>query len=113
MRATTLGLALAFSLAPATTFAQPPAHHPEMIVLFTIKDYDAWRPVFDAAAPERAKAGISSAQIYRSVDTPNALLVVFDVTSEKSGRTWMSSSQVRAAWTKGGVIGTPSYRFAR
>ncbi len=111
MRTMTLGLALALCLASATSFAQ--SHRPEMVVTFSIKDYDAWRPVFDGAASERAKVGISKAQIYRNVDTPNDLLVVFEVASEKDGRAWMSSKDVRAAWAKGGVIGTPSYRFAK
>jgi hypothetical protein len=107
-----LGLALALSLAPAAAFADQPAS-PSMLVTFSIKDYNAWRPVFDAAASERAQDGVGKGQVYRSADKPNDLLVVFDVADEKRARAWMSSVQVRADWEKGGVIGTPSYRFAK
>jgi len=113
MRIAVLGLALALCLSPAASFADQQKHPPEMIVSFGIKDYDAWRPVFDAAAAEREKAGVGDGQVYRNADRPNDLLVVFDVANEKSGRAWMTSPQVRAAWAKGGVIGTPSYRFAK
>jgi len=113
MRSGMIGLALAIWLTPAVGFAQSQTHRSEMIVTFSIKDYDAWRPVFDGAAPARAKAGVGKAQIFRNTDAANDLLVVFDVASKTSGRAWMSSSQVRADWQKGGVIGTPSYRFAQ
>ncbi len=113
MRSVIIGLGLALSLTSASSFAQAPTNRSEMIVTFSIKDYDAWRPVFDGAGPARAKAGVGKAQIFRNADSANDLLVVFDVASQTSGRAWMSSSQVRADWQKGGVIGTPRYRFAR
>ena len=113
MRRMMLGLALALSLLPVAAFADQDKKPRVMIVTFSIKDYDSWRPVFNAAAPERAKDGIGKAQVYRNADQPNDLLVVFEVASEKSGNAWMSSPQVRAAWVKGGVIGTPTYRFAK
>jgi hypothetical protein len=113
MRRMLLGLALAASLLPIAAFADQGKKPRAMIVTFTIKDYESWRPVFKAAASERAKDGVGAAKVYRNADSPNDLLVVFEVTSEKSGRTWMSSPQVRAAWEKGGVIGTPGYRFAK
>jgi len=91
MRIAFLGLALALSLAPAGAFADQPKASPAMIVTFSIKDYDAWRPVFDAAAPERARDGVDKGQVYRSADRPNDLLVVFDVADEKRARAWMSS----------------------
>ena len=106
-------LALAASLASTAAFAGQPNRPLQMIVLFSIKDYASWRPVFDAAAPERARDGVNQGTVYRKADSPNDLLVVFDVTSEKNGRTWMSSPEVHAAWAKGGVIGAPTYRFLK
>ena len=113
MRIAFLGLALMLSLAPAAAFADQPNASALMIVTFSIKDYNTWRPVFDAAAPDRAQDGVGKGQVYRSADRPNDLLVVFDVADEKRARAWMASVQVRADWEKGGVIGTPSYRFAK
>jgi hypothetical protein len=112
MRIACLGVALALSLASAAAFAEQP-NSLSMLVTFSIKDYSAWRPVFDAAASERAQDGVSKGQVYRSADKPNDLLVVFDVADEQRARAWMASMQVRADWEKGGVIGTPSYRFAK
>jgi len=112
MRRMLLGLALAVALLPVAAFADQKSPR-TMIVMFSIKDFDAWQPVFNAAAPERAKDGVGAAKVYRNAESPNDLLVVFEVTSEKSGKAWMSSPQVRAAWEKGGVIGTPTYRFTK
>ncbi len=108
MRALSFALILAFaSVSPA--FAA--SSKKEMIVTFAIQDYAAWRPVFDAAAAERAQKGVTGGTVYRSADNPNELLVVFDVANKKNARAWMTSADVKAAWQKGGVVGTPTYRF--
>jgi hypothetical protein len=84
-----------------------------MVVTFSIRDYASWRPVFDAAGAERAKAGVTNGRVYRNADKPNSLLVLFDSASEPQGRAWMNSADVRAAWKRGGVVGEPSFHFLR
>jgi len=89
-------------------------HHPlAMVVDFSIKDYDAWRPVFDAAAADRAKDGITNARVFRDADHPDHLVVIFDVTSTARATAWMKSATVRSAWQKGGVSGEPTYHFMK
>ena len=111
MRMLTLGLAIGLACLPAATFADQAKSKKEMIVTFSIADYAAWRPVFDAAAPERAQKGVTGGTVYRNTDTPNNLLVVFDIANKKNAKAWMTSSDVQAAWQKGGVVGTPAYQF--
>jgi hypothetical protein len=114
MRLLTLALVLGLTCLSAPGFADSSKPKPqrEMIVTFSINDYAAWRPVFDAAAADRSKHGVTGGTVYRNADTPNSLLVVFDIANRKSARTWMTSPDVQTAWQKGGVIGTPTYRFA-
>ena len=84
---------------------------PYMTVQFSVSDYAAWRPVFDAAEPMRVAANVKNPRIYRSADKPNDILVIFDVGSKKAGRAWIHSPSLRDAWAKGGVIGDPIVGF--
>ena len=82
-----------------------------MTVQFSISDYAAWRPVFDAAEPMRVTANVKNPRIYRSADKPNDILVIFDIESKKAGRAWIDSPSLRSSWAKGGVIGDPIVGF--
>jgi hypothetical protein len=82
-----------------------------MTVQFSISDYAAWRPVFDAAEPMRVAANVKNPRIYRSADKPNDILVIFDIESKKAGRAWIDSPSLRSSWAKGGVIGDPIVGF--
>lgn len=84
-----------------------------MVVEFTVRDYAAWRPVFDAADPQRVRAGVTAPQVFRDADSPNRMLVLFKVANRTKGDTWMKSETVREAMRKGGVIGEATHRFAR
>jgi hypothetical protein len=98
---------------PKAVLGATNASAPAMVVTFVIRDYTSWRPVFDAAGAERAKAGVTNGRVYRNADKRNDLLVVFDVADEAKGRAWMTSAAVKAAWKAGGVIGEPVFRFLR
>ena len=107
-----IGLLVCGGLAPMAAWGKDPK--PEhMVVQFAIKDYAAWRPVFDGAAQDRAAAGVTGARVFRDADKPDQMLVVFDVASRAKGAAWMKSATVRADWQKGGVIGEPTYRFMK
>lgn len=84
---------------------------PYMTVQFSVSDYAAWRPVFDAAEPMRVAANVKNPRIYRSADKPNDILVIFDVGSKQAGRTWINSPNLRDALARGGVIGDPIVGF--
>lgn len=84
-----------------------------MIVEFAIKDYDAWRPVFDAADGERQAAGVKAARVFREAGQPDHLLVLFTVESRRKGAAWMRSAKVKEAWRAGGVVGEPTFQFLR
>ncbi|MGE0221935.1 MAG: hypothetical protein AB7F35_22260 [Acetobacteraceae bacterium] len=106
-----LGVLAMAALGPAAAWA---ADAPQtMLVQFSIKDYQAWRPVFNGASPARVKAGVTNPRIFRNADKPNQMLVLFDVASPDKGKAWMESNTVRADWAKGGVVGTPTYRFVQ
>ena len=49
---------------------------------------------------------------FRSADDPNEVIVLQDVTDVAKARTWLGSDETKAAMQKGGVLGSPSIRFA-
>ena len=77
-----------------------------------VKDYAAWRANYDAQQTHRASAGIANGRVYRRAEDTNDLVVLFDVTDPAKARTWSSSPDLKASMEKGGVIGSPTFRFA-
>lgn len=101
------------SLAQTPAPAGAPAPPITMVVQFAIKDYATWRPVFDAAEPERAKAGVTAPRVFQDADRAGQMLVLFTVPTRAKGNGWMKSAAVKEAWRKGGVVGDVTHRFLR
>ncbi len=43
-----------------------------------VADYDAWRPIFDSDASNRAAAGVTDIAVLRDVADPNSIWTVYD-----------------------------------
>ena len=43
----------------------------DIIVQHTVRDYDEWKPAFEAHESERARFGCTGHTIYRDPDSPN------------------------------------------
>ena len=48
------------------------------VVLHRVKDYDAWRQVYDGFGDAQRRGGVRSEEVMRSVDDPNDVLVTHD-----------------------------------
>ena len=83
-----------------------------LTVQFKVKDFNAWRTSYQADDKGRASAGITNGRVFRSADDPNEVIVLQDVTDVAKARTWLGSDETKAAMQKGGVLGSPSIRFA-
>lgn len=46
------------------------------IIRHEVKDFNAWKAVFDSASEMRHGAGETSAQIFRDADNPNLVTVL-------------------------------------
>jgi hypothetical protein len=79
---------------------------------FKVKDFNAWRTSYQANDQGRTSAGITNGRVFRSADDPNEVVVLQDVADVAKARTWLGSDDLKAAMQKGGVIGSPSIRFA-
>lgn len=67
-----------------------------IMVRHKVRDYAAWRLVFDAALPMRQAAGELSASVYRSADDGNDLIVMAEWPTEKAARQFIFSEAIGA-----------------
>ncbi|MFI5024125.1 MAG: cyclase [Alphaproteobacteria bacterium] len=77
-----------------------------------VRDYSAWRTAYNGNEKSRLSAGITNGRVFRSAEDPNDVVVLQDVADLAKARTWIGSDDLKAAMQKGGVIGSPSIRFA-
>ncbi|HKO06160.1 MAG TPA: cyclase [Alphaproteobacteria bacterium] len=77
-----------------------------------VRDYSAWRTAYNGNEKSRLSAGITNGRVFRSAEDPNDVVVLQDVADLAKARTWLGSDDLKAAMQKGGVIGSPSIRFA-
>jgi hypothetical protein len=82
-----------------------------MVIQHKIRDYDAWRPVYDAHEASRTGAGVTNGRVYRKAEDPSDILALFDVADVAKARTWTASDDLRTAMAKSGVVGEPAIYF--
>lgn len=77
------------------------------IVQHTVRDYDAWKPVFDEHEATRAKYSCKSHTVYRDADAPNDLTILLAYESRERAEELMHDPSLREAMERGGVISEP------
>ncbi|MBV8567728.1 MAG: cyclase [Methylobacteriaceae bacterium] len=82
-----------------------------LIVQHKVRDYDAWRPAFDAHKSSQVGAGLTNGRVYRKTDDPNDIVILFDVADVAKARAWTGGEDLRTAMQNAGVLGRPSLHF--
>jgi hypothetical protein len=75
---------------------------PTVIFQEHVRDYSAWRSVFDGNEGQRAEFGCSNSRVYRNADDENDLLVMVDIADEARAREFVEV--VRKVQEAAGVI---------
>ena len=78
-----------------------------LIVQHTVRDYEAWKLVFDEHESVRAKYGCHGHTIYRDADKPNDVSILMDYESRERADEFMRDPSLAEAMQRGGVIGEP------
>jgi hypothetical protein len=101
------------TVAAAPVVAAPPAFEPFDVleVNHLVKDYAAWRPVYDADSVNRKAAGLETIVVARSVDNAKNIELVFKVTDVQKAKDFTASPKLKEAMAKGGVVSKPSLEF--
>jgi heme-degrading monooxygenase HmoA len=82
-----------------------------MLVRHNVKDYEAWKSVFDSKRDLRKRYGEKSYQILRDEKSPNELVALFGWDSLENARKYANSAELKEAMADAGVIAKPDISF--
>jgi hypothetical protein len=77
------------------------------IVRHRVRDYDAWRAVYDGFADAQREGGVRAEAVYQTVGDPNDVTVTHDFDDEATARAFFDSDELRGAMAAAGVEGQP------
>jgi hypothetical protein len=79
---------------------------------FKVKDFNAWQTSYNGNEKNRTSAGITNSKVFRGADNPNEVVLLQDVADVAKARTWYGSNEMKTTLENGGVLGSPTIRFA-
>ena len=78
-----------------------------LVVHHRVRDYDAWKPVFDEHEGVRRGHGELEHRVYRDIHDPNRVIVHNDFPSEDAARSFIEDPSLSEAMERAGVEGEP------
>lgn len=78
-----------------------------------VKDYDAWKKVFDSHKQARMDAGLTDRAVSQFINDPHMVSVVLVVNDMKKAEDFMHSKDLKDKMAEAGVEGTPDIFFYR
>jgi quinol monooxygenase YgiN len=82
-----------------------------LVVHHRVRDYDAWKPVFDEHEDVRREHGAAEHRIYRMLDDGDMVAIHLDFPSVDAARGFMADPSLGEALERGGVEGEPGHGF--
>ena len=76
-----------------------------MFVNHKVRDYTAWRKVYDEFDPERSRAGVRGHAVYCDVDDPNDVTVWHDFDDLEAARALAGSKELKSAMKRRALSG--------
>jgi hypothetical protein len=84
-----------------------------LVVQHKVRDFDAWKPVFDEDESRRRGYGAQRHWVYRTVEDPNDVVVAVEFPSVDAARSFVQDPGLRDAMERGGVQGEPHVHVKR
>ena len=81
------------------------------VVLHHVKDYQAWRQVYDSIATIQKASGVVAESVYQGKGDPNNVLVLHRFATMDAAETFFANPELREAMQRGGVEGAPRIEF--
>jgi hypothetical protein len=78
-----------------------------VIVRHKVKDFATWKNAFDAHASARGTAGLSNTRLFRSVDDPSEVVILFDTDDIGKAKQFIESPELKSAMAAAGVVDNP------
>lgn len=96
-----------------TNSLDPADFSSRVIVQHEVRDFDAWKRVFDGHVGSRQRAGLVDLYVSHPVGDATDVHMMFGVTDESALVDYMASAPLRAAMRLSGVVGEPRAYFVR
>jgi hypothetical protein len=77
------------------------------VIQHRVKDYDAWRQVYDGFADAQNAGGVTHESVHRAKDDPNDLLVIHGFATAGEAEAFLAGAELRDTMTQAGVEGQP------
>ena len=82
-----------------------------LIIRHKVKDYAAWKKVFAEHGKARAGQGFKKSRVYRYLDDPNHVIIVFELSDVKKAQAFVKSPELAAAMKNAGVVSEPLFFY--
>ena len=84
---------------------------PYILVRHTVEDYAKWKLLFDEHGAVREAGGSRGAQVLRSDENPNDIVILMEWDSLERAREFAGSENLREVMQNAGVQGIPDVHF--
>lgn len=81
------------------------------LVTHKVKNYAAWRPVFDADSAHRIEDGMETIVVARGTDDTNNIMMAFRVADIQKAKDFAANPKLKETMEKAGVISKPDFKF--
>ena len=81
------------------------------IATHPVKDFEAWKIVFDQFEPVRQESGERSAVVLRHSDAPNMVSVINTWDTIEIAQAFFAREDLKAGMAEGGVTAPPAFVF--
>ncbi len=82
-----------------------------LLVRHRVRDFERWKQVFDAQAPERAAAGSLGGRVFRDGDDPEDVVIVLEWADLDRARDFAEREDLQETMERAGVMGEPDFLF--
>lgn len=76
-----------------------------------VRDFDTWKPFFDSDLARAAAAGIHLVKLFRDLDDPNSVSILFSAPSKDVFLTFFDNPVLPELMQSAGVLAPPSIQF--
>ena len=82
-----------------------------MLVRHKVKDFTAWKKVFDGHIGKRNEAGLTEKYLLRGVGDPNEVIILYEARDIAKAKAFSESPDLRDRMKEAGVIDKPDIYF--
>lgn len=82
-----------------------------ILVSHKIADFGKWKPVFDSDEKQRKSFGVNVKKLFRAVDDPNDIHILFEAPDETSAKACIERPLLKELMLNAGVVSEPVFKI--